>query len=77
MAGANEDVQKRRRLAMQRVVRRRNKPGDVVRRSGQYRVVNPIGVYAQREVTCVEGHRFPPAPPGFGFVLTDPTRHTR
>ena len=52
------------------------KPGEIVPRSGQYAVVGGLrALLLGREVTCVRGERFPPAPAGCGFVLTDPTSH--
>lgn len=51
------------------------KPGDIVPISGLYGVVDQHHRYTGREVTCVKGHRFPPAPHGYGFVLKDRARH--
>ena len=40
----------------------RFKPGQIVLRSGQYRIVGVNGIKLKKEVTCVKGERFPPTP---------------
>ncbi|MEH1777055.1 hypothetical protein [Nostoc sp.] len=54
-------------------------PGQIVPRSGQYGVINPLGRDTGYEITAVKGERFPPysAGPGYGYRLNDPTRHRR
>lgn len=54
------------------------RPGTLVPVSGQYGVVNILGTYLGREVTCVRGERFPPTRHGtreYGYVLRDTTVH--
>jgi hypothetical protein len=56
------------------------RPGEVVLTSGQYAVVNILGTYMGREVTCVRGERFPPTRHGtleHGYMLADATVHRR
>ena len=55
-----------------------HRPGEIVPKSGQYAVVKSNGAYAGREVTCVKDERFPPTRVGeYGFVMKDPTVHSR
>ncbi len=53
------------------------RPGETVRVSGQYAVVNRNGQYLGREVTCVQGEPFPPTrtQAEYGYVLRDATAH--
>jgi hypothetical protein len=54
------------------------RPGQIVPTSGQYAVVNYVGSYAGREVTCVRGEPFPPTRAGeYGYRLRDRTVHSR
>jgi hypothetical protein len=54
-----------------------HKPGQVVPTSGQYGVVGPRGGDTGREVTSVEGERFPPTQkPGQRYTLVDETVHS-
>lgn len=53
------------------------KPGNIVPTSGQYGVVDALGIYLGVERTCVKGEPFPPitTPRGVGYVLRDATAH--
>lgn len=53
------------------------RPGQTVRVSGQYGVVDVNGAYLGREVTCVAGEPFPPTRTTreYGYVLRDATSH--
>ena len=55
------------------------RPGEIVPVSGQYAVVNALGTYMRREITCVRGNRFPPTEhhAEYGYTLADATVHTR
>lgn len=56
--------------------RRSYRPGETVPVSGQYALINPLGHNTGREVTCVKGEVFPPAPvAGCTYVLADRTKH--
>jgi|AntDryMetagUQ889_1029465.scaffolds.fasta_scaffold03072_2 hypothetical protein len=54
-----------------------HRPGEIVRTSGQYRVVDVGGRSCGREVTCVRGEPFPPTRTAreYGYVLADATIH--
>lgn len=53
-------------------------PGEIVPVSGQYGIVNRYGQYLGAEITCVQGHRFPPTrvAGAHGYVLRDRTVHS-
>jgi len=53
------------------------RPGEIVRTSGQYRVVDVYGRSCGREVTSVRGEPLPPTRTSreFGYVLVDATIH--
>ena len=52
------------------------KPGQIVKRSGQYEKIGPRGGDTNKEITAVSGKRFPPYE-GQGFKLVDRTKHKR
>lgn len=55
-----------------------HRPGQIVPISAQYGVVNVLGTYLGREVTCVKDEHFPPTRKGtteYGYVLRDRTKH--
>ncbi len=52
------------------------RPGQTVRRPGQYELVGPRGRRTGREVTMPRDHTLPPTPePGQGYELVDPSRN--
>lgn len=54
------------------------KPGEIVKKSGQYEVIEADGKKAGREVTLVKGEHAPPTPkPGQKMRLADETKHTK
>ncbi|HIS73650.1 TPA: YjzC family protein [Candidatus Galligastranaerophilus intestinavium] len=55
------------------------KPGTDAPKSGQYREVGPRGGYVSNtEITAVAGKNLPPTSrPGNGFILVDPTKHSK
>jgi len=54
-----------------------HRPGDTVPTSGIYNVVNSLGSYMGRQVTCVYGEPFPPTVYAgeYGFMLSQATQH--
>lgn len=54
------------------------RPGSIVSISGIYNVVNSLGSYMGRQVTCVEGEPFPPTKytGEYGYVLHQATQHS-
>ena len=54
------------------------KPGENVKRSGQYVEAGPRGGKGSTEVTLVKDKKAPPtSKPGRTYVLVDPTKHKR
>jgi len=54
------------------------KPGQTVKRSGQYEVIGPRGGETGKEITGVKGKILPPgARPGITYILVDKTKHKR
>jgi hypothetical protein len=52
------------------------KPGEKVKRSGQYEIIGPRGGETKKEITGVKGKILPPSKkPGITYKLIDPTKH--
>lgn len=55
-----------------------HRPGERADRSGQYERVGPRGGRTGEEATVTKGEPLPPTRrPGEGWVLVDPTKHTK
>lgn len=53
-------------------------PGEPTPQSGQYGLVGPRGGKVGPEVTSTKGNPLPPTQKsGQGYVLVDPTKHTK
>ena len=52
------------------------KPGQTVKRSGQYEIIGSRGGRTGEEITGVKGKTLPPTPKaGSTYKLVDPTKH--
>ncbi len=52
------------------------KPGEIVKDSGQFKIVGPRGGVSKTEVTLVENKPAPPTPKqNSKFVMVDKTKH--